>query len=120
MAKSTKSNVDLGAKLAAIGQAGSKAMQPAVNQAVEAPVSPTKQSGPKPLGVEELVKVTVRLTNEENRKLIRARNELSEQHGQALNTTDILRLALMAFDQGDVTADMLAHIQSTDRRRKSD
>lgn len=63
------------------------------------------------------MKLTVRVTDEEDRRLIRVRNELSEQHGQALNTTDVLRLALLTFEQPRVTADIVAQIQHTDRRR---
>jgi len=121
MAKTNKGNEDLKAKMAAISEAGSTAMHPAVAQAMEKPAEPPqKRVASKPHVVEELVKITVRLTNDENRKLIRFRNDLSEQHGQALNTTDILRMALLTFDAARVTPETLAHVQSTDRRRKAD
>ncbi|MGD0139646.1 MAG: hypothetical protein ABSD28_12265 [Tepidisphaeraceae bacterium] len=120
MAKTTKPTEDLAAKLADLGRAGSTAMQPAVMHAMNPPAHTPSSVKPQGRGVEELVKITVRLTDDENRRLIHVRNELSEQHARALNTTDVLRLALTTFEQPRVTAQLVAQILSTDRRRKSD
>ena len=120
MAKHNKPTEDLATKLADLGRAGSTAMQPAVNHAMTPPAEKPRTSKPQRTTIEELVKTTVRFTHEENRRLIHFRNELSEQHGQALNTTDVLRLAMICFDKNRVTADMVAQIQSTDRRRKAE
>jgi hypothetical protein len=120
MAKTANVTEDLAAKLADLGRAGSTAMQPAVNHAMAIPAERQHIARQKGRVVEVLVKTTVRFTQDENRRLIHFRNELSEQHGQALNTTDVLRLAMKCFDKNKVTAGMLAEIQSTDRRRTSD
>ena len=120
MAKTQPTNEDLASKLADLGRAGSTAMQPAVTKAMVSPVTPTKPtSRQKPMPV-ILVKTTVRLTPAENKQLLRMRNELSDRFQKALTTTDVLRLALNAFDHGRSTAAMIDGIRETDRRRKSD